>query len=240
MVKKLLFFLSLSSIGFMSPAQPVLKNPGIPAKESFEINELVDPSIGRANSKIDVSLTEQNGGKVYKVHANEGGFFANDIILKYNDLTTISEKRTDLRTGKVIQSYEKNGNTVHFYNAEKNTDKTVTTDETNIYSPLAYYFSFRGFPFDQPDKKLSFKTYMYAYGDVLTMNLAEVKRETVTVKAGTYECYVLALSVGGWQSWFAPDIYYLYFTVAPPHIFVQYKEKVDNSWSIDELLSYSN
>ena len=112
------------------------------------------------------------------------------------------------------------------------------TDETNIYSPLAYFISFRGFPF-KTGERVSFKTYMYVYGGVLTMNLEQVDVKTVTVKAGTYKCNILELSVGSWQSLFAPDKYYLYFSVDPPYRFVKYEEKVDGKWMSDELVSYS-
>ena len=79
---------------------------------------------------------------------------------------------------------------------------------------------------------------MYMYGDVLTMRLKNTAIQTVTVKAGTFKCYELELSVGGWQSFFARDKYYLYFSVAPPHIFVKYMEKINGTWLADELVSY--
>jgi hypothetical protein len=237
MVKCNIFFLCLICSHILCQAQPVFRNPGLPDSESFEIYELVDPTIGRVITKINVTTNGQNHSKFYAVDVNEGGLFANEIEIRYDDLTTISEKRTDLGTGKIIQSYKKTGDTVHFYNAEKGINKIFITSESNIYSPLAYYFSFRGFPFEV-GKSVSFKSYMYQYGGVLTMNLSNTSKQTVTVKAGTFECYVLELSVGGWQSLFTSDKYYLYFTVADPHIFVKYEEKINGSWIADELMRY--
>ncbi len=231
----ILYFLILNLFNCL--AQPVFKNPGLPGSESFEIYELVDPKIGRVTTQIDIMLIVQNHLKYYMVHVKEGDLFLNTIKVRYTDLTTISEKRTDLRTNTVIQSYEKSGDTVKFYNAEKGINKTFITHETNIYSPLAFYFSFRGFPF-KTGNSVSFKSYIYQYGGVLNMNLVNKGKKTVAVKSGTFECYVLELSVGGWQSLFATDKYYLYFTVAEPHIFVRYEEKIDGTWSADELLSY--
>jgi hypothetical protein len=219
-------------------AQPVFRNPGLPNSESYEIFELVDPTIGRVTTKVDINLTEQNRSKYYLIRLNEGNLFSNEIKVNYSDLTTISEKRTDLKTGKIIQSFKKSGDTVQFYSAEKGINKTLITHEMNIYSPLAFYFSFRGFPFGT-GKSVSFKSYIYQYGGVLTMNLANTSKQTITVKAGTYDCYVLELSVGGWQSFFATDKYYLYFSVASPHIFVKYAEKINGSWSADELIKYN-
>ena len=238
MVRCLFLYFGLIYGGIQCQAQPIFRNPGLPDTESFEINELVDPTIGKVITKIDVKLNENNGSKFYTIVANEGAYFKNEIKINYADLTTISEKRTDLRTGKIIQSYTKTGNTIHFFNAEKDINKTVVTNESNIYSPLAFYYSFRGFPFEI-GKSVSFKSYIYAYGDELKMNVCNISKQTVTVKGGTYECYVLELSVGGWQSFFAPDKYYLYFTVAKPHIFIKYEEKVDGNWSTDELIKYN-
>lgn len=231
-----LFFITLDYA--LSLAQPIFKNPGIPASESFEIYELFDPIVGRVTTKVDVALHEQNGLKYYTARVNEGGLFLNEIKMNYNDLTTVWEKRTDLKTGKVVQSYRKTGDTIYFYNTDKGINKTFVTHETNIYSSLAYYISFRGFPFEV-GKSVSFKSYIYQYGGVLNMNLVNMAKKTVTVKAGTFECYVLQLSVGGWQSLFATDKYYLYFTVASPHIFVMYQEKINGAWSADELMQYT-
>jgi hypothetical protein len=237
-VKYVKFLLCLVCSQTICLAQPVFRNPGLPDTEKYEISELVDPALGRYITDVSVRLTKQNNRKFYTLSANEGNLFVNEVEINYSDLTTISEKRTDLKTGKIIQSFHKKGDTIHFYNAEKAADKTFITDEINIYSPLAYYYSFRGFPFETA-KSVSFKTYMYRYGGVLTMNLEYFSRKTVTVKAGTFECYVLELSVGGWQSLFASDKYYLYFTVANPHIFVKYEEKIDGNWSADELIKYN-
>jgi len=237
-MKCLFVLLSIFSVQFACWAQPVFRNPGLSDTESFEINELVDPIIGHVTTKVNITLNEKNHLKYYTIQANEGNYFLNEIEVRYSDLTTISEKRTDLKTHKVIQYFKKSGDTVQFYNSGKNISKIIITDETNIYSPLAYYFSFRGFPFET-SKSVSFKTYMYEYGGVLTMNLVNSGKETVSVKAGTFECYVMELSVGGWQSMFAPDKYYLYFTVANPHTFVKYKEKIDDKWSTDELIWYN-
>ena len=219
-------------------AQPVLKNPGIPASETFVIHEYLDAETGYITSTINISLKEKNNIKYYSVVINEGGLYRNEINIRYSDLTTISEKRIDLKGNNVVQYYTKTGDTVHFYNKEKDYEKMDITDETNIYSPLAYFISFRGFPFKNGNH-VAFKTYMYVYGGVLTMNLEQVGVKTVTVKAGTYKCNVLQLSVGGWQSWFAPDKYYLYYSVDPPYQFVKYDEKVDGKWMSDELISYS-
>ena len=234
---KILVFL-IYIFEFSGFTQPVMKNPGLPESESYVIHEFFDVTTGYIISKINVSLKEKDNIKYYEVVIDEGGLFRNEIDIRYPDLTTISEKRIDLKNNKVIQSFTKTGNTIHFYDEKKDIDKIYTTNETNIYSPLAFIISFRGFPF-KTGNDVSFQAYMYAYGGALTMNLEQVDVKTVTVKAGTYKCNVLELSVGGWQSLFAPDKYYLYYSADPPYQFVKYEEKINGEWMADELVSYS-
>jgi hypothetical protein len=229
---------TLFFIEFNLFAQPVFKNPGLPDSESYEINEHLDSKVGFIATKINIELKERDHSKYYVITVNEGNLFRNVIEVNYSDLTTISEKRTDLHTNTVIQYFIKDNDKIQFCNSEKNVKKNIQTSETNIYSPLAFFVSFRGFPFEI-GKSVTFKSYMYEYGDVLTMKIINTAKETVTIKAGTFECYVLELSVGGWQSFFAPDKYYLYFATAYPHIFVQYKEKVDGIWYTDQLTNYT-
>jgi len=219
-------------------SQPVFKNPGLPDSESYEIYEHFDNKVGFITTKIDIDLIEKNHLKFYEIHVNEGNLFRNEIVVKYSDLTTISEIRTNLLTNKVEQYFIKNDDSIHFYSSEKNVTRKLKTSETNIYSPLAFFISCRGFPFEI-GKSVTFKSYMYEYGDILTMKLANTAKETIKIKAGTFDCYVLELSVGGWQSFFAPDKYYLYFAVDSPHIFIQYREQLDGTWYTDDLTKYS-
>jgi hypothetical protein len=209
----------------------------LPDRESYILHEYLDPNIGYVTTKINITLFERNQSRYYLVDVNEGGYFSNQIEVRYSDLTTVSEKRTDLKTNTLLQYYLKNNDTVHFYDKTKEINKNIPTSESNIYSSLAYFYTFRGFPF-KIGNSVTFKTYMYMYGDVLTMRLKNTAIQTVTVKAGTFKCYELELSVGGWQSFFARDKYYLYFSVAPPHMFVKYMEKINGTWLADELVSY--
>jgi hypothetical protein len=78
---------------------------------------------------------------------------------------------------------------------------------------------------------------MYEYGDALSMKVKALSKQTVIVRAGTFECYKLELSVAGWLSLFAPYKSYLYFTVGGTHQFIKYEERNDNGgWNTDELI----
>ena len=232
-LKLVLLLLCLPTLS--TTTTPVLRNPGLPVREAFVIHEYLDAKTGYVTSTIHIELKGDNDSKYYAIVVDEGGLYRNEINVNYADLTTISEKRIDLKDNKVVQSFEKKGDQVHFFNAEKSLDKTYTTNETNIYSPLAYLVAFRGFPFKEGNR-VSFKTYMYAYGGVLSMNLEQIGVKTVSVKAGTFTCNVLALSVGGWQSLFAPEKYYFYYSVDYPYPFVKFEDMEDGKLMADELV----
>jgi hypothetical protein len=205
-------------------AQAVFKNPGMPSLEIYEITDHIDNTIGYVNTKIASTLKESNGKKYYYIYVTEGNVFSNEIEVNYSDLTTISEKRVDLRTNTTVEYFTNNGkNLVHLFNKDKKLDKDYSTSEKNIYSRYAYFFAFSGFPFET-EKSVTFKSYMFEYGDALPMKVTNLGRQKVTVKAGTFECYKLELSVAGWQSVFARDKYSLYYAVASPHHFVKYEE----------------
>ncbi len=221
--------------------EPVFKNPGFPDSESYEIKDYIDDKIGFVIAKVDISVQDKKGEKIYHLSVNEGNIFFNEIDLNYNNLTTISEKRTDLRDNTIVEQYINLGNNkVYFMNKEKKINKVFNQTDSNIYSRYAYFFSFSGFPFETA-KSVTFKSYMFEYGDALNMKVTDVSNEVVKVKTGTYNCYKLELMVAGWQSVFASDKYYLYFSTQPPHQFIKYEEKEANGlWNANELFKINN
>jgi hypothetical protein len=215
--------------------KPVFNNPGLADSESFEIFDYIDPKIGYVITKVDIALQEKSGKKFYHINVVEGNYFSTEIDIKYDDLTTISEKRTDLKTKTLIESYNiVDNNTIHFFCKEKGIDKNFSTSDKNIYSRYAFFYSFRGFPFTNK-QSVTITTYMFEYGDALSMKVVNVSKEKVTVKAGKFDCYKLELSVTGWLSVFAPDKYYLYFSVEKPYRFIKYMEKWDDGFHSSEL-----
>lgn len=124
-----LIFISIVTFG-----QPVFRNPGIPASESFEITDYINGKIGFVTAKINISLKERNGQKYYSITANEGNIYLNEMEINYYDLTTISEKRIDLRTNSIVEHYTNPGNNIiHFFNKEKNINKNFYNKDRNIY-----------------------------------------------------------------------------------------------------------
>ena len=217
----------------------VFTNPGIPSHCTMEIRDRLDARRGYVKAVVTVSRRQDSNGPYYAVTSREGDDYANEMRLNYGDLTSAFEKRTDLRSGSVIELYERiDNNHVHFVNREKKIDRLFSTRDSNIYTRFAYFLSFSGFPFGTK-ADVSFKTYMSEYGDTLTMRLRNLGRTRVTVPAGSFDCYKLELSVGGWQAMFARDRFYLYFDAAMPHHFVRYDEKDGDRWYSNELISYT-
>jgi hypothetical protein len=157
--------------------------------------------------------------------------------MNYDDLTSVSEKRIDLKDNNLLENYiYKGNNEVYYFDRHKSIDKTFNPDDNNIYSRYAYFVSFQGFPF-AIGNTVYFKTYMYEYGDALTMKLSCIENLKVQVKAGSFDCYKLELKVAGWQAAFAPERYWLYFSKDAPHQFVRYEEEMkDGSWVTNELV----
>jgi hypothetical protein len=218
-------------------AESVLTNPGIPEAVSIELSDRIGQPAGYVIAKVDISVHLENSKKVFLIHVAEGDLFFNKIKLDYNDLTTISEYRYDSKTGQLLESFLNDGNgMIRFFNRDQGISKQFVNNDKNIYSRYAYFLSFEGFPFEV-GRSVSFSSYVSEYGDALPMKLSCIAKETVTVKAGTFNCFKLELSVSGWQSLFSSDKYYLYYAVERPHRFIKYEEQDKNGeWYANELV----
>ncbi len=218
---------------------PVFINPDIPGREYFEMLDFIDQSDSYVTAKVDIKIKSENGKKYYYIHSTEGDIFETQTKLSYDDLTTIYEKRKNLKTGEIVESYENSGNgAILFYNKEKNINKQFKSNGNNIYSRYAFIVSFRGFPFAK-SKEVKFSSYLSEYGDALKMKLVNLGKYTIRVKTGTFECYKLELSVAGWKSMVSRDKYYFYFNSEKPYQFIKYEEEVSKGrWISNELLFY--
>jgi hypothetical protein len=218
---------------------PVLKNPGIPKYEELVVRDYLNKDIGFVTAHIKIQLKNSKAGKYYAIEVKEGNEYKNLIKLNYSNLSTIIEERYNVRKNKLIEKYYRpSKNKVYFYNRDKSIDNVFDQNDLNIYSRYAYFMSLRGFPFEKEDE-VRFKSYMNEYGNALTMRTIYKGKEKIKVPAGVFECYKLEMSVAGWQSNFAKDKYYLYFTVAKPHYFVKFDQKADTGqWLSNELISY--
>jgi hypothetical protein len=223
------------------PAQtPVFSNPGLPARFTMEIRDRLDATHGYVKAVVSVVQKRDSSGEFYAVTCREGDAYANEIRLAHVGLTTISEERTDLRTGSLIERYQhRDHEWVHFTNTEKKIDRDFAIADDNVYSRYAYFVSFMGFPFESRGD-VRFRTFMFEYGNALPMRLRNLGRCRVTVPAGGFDCYKLRLTVGGWQSMFSHDAWYLYFDIKPPHHFVRYDELDNGRWYSNELVSYTD
>jgi len=235
-MRQVILSLLMFSVNLSFSQIPVLKNPGIPSAKHYTITDRLD-SGEWVTTDIKISLVDEVGKKHYKVIINEGSYFLNDIDLNFDDLTSISERRTSIKDNSLVENYAYKGdNTVYYFYREKGIDKNFKVSDNNIYSRYAYFVSFQGFPF-AVGKTVYFRTYMYEYGDAVNMKLSCIDTTKVDVKAGSFDCYKLELCVTGWLSAFAPRKFYLYFDKEAPHQFVKYEEKAeDGKWIANELI----
>ncbi len=218
---------------------PVFTNPDIPIHEYYEIADYIDQSDSYVTAKIEIKLSEERGDRYYYIRSREGDLFETESKLKFDDLTTVFEKRKNLKSGELIESYENTGNgCIIFFNKEKKINKQFKTKGNDVYSRYAFLVSFRGYPFLKGGE-VNFKSYVTEYGDALKMRLVNLGKYRVKVKAGSFDCYKLELSVAGWKSVVARDKYYFYFNTEKPHHFIKYEEKVSNGrWISNELTFY--
>lgn len=238
--KIVLAFCTLVLISTACADQPVFKNPGLPEKIKMTAWDYVNKKEGFVKADISATVREVSGKKYFYIESTEGKYFKNCMTLNYETLTPVEEQRFDLRAGKLIESIKITDNTVHFFHAGKNIDMNVNTNERNIYSRYSYFFSMCGFPFETA-KEVHYLSYMFEYGNALELRATNLGKVRIKVKAGTFDCYKLEVAVGGWQAPFAPDKYFLYFTVAQPHYFVKFDQKVeDGKWLSNELMSYNS
>lgn len=88
-------------------------------------------------------------------------------------------------------------------------------------------FLFRAYPFGSK-KKVNFRLVMEGSGgsplNTFVMYLQEIKREEVTVPAGTFDCFKLEMGVGGMAGIFAAKYrYYFWYPVAEPRFLIKYE-----------------
>lgn len=219
--------------------RPVLKNPGIPAKEKMTAWDYINKKEGFVKADINIELRTVKGKKYYYIESVEGKYFRNCMTLNYETLAPVEEKRYDNRTGKLIEALKIDKDKLHFYHAAKGIDMYVDNPDQNTYSRYSYFFSLRGFPFETA-KEVRFISYMFEYGNALELRATNLGKVKVKAKIGEMECWKLEVAVSGWQAPFAPDKYYLYFTVKAPYYFVKFDQKVeDGQWLSNELMSYT-
>src|SRR5690554_4923480 len=88
-------------------------------------------------------------------------------------------------------------------------------------------FLFRAYPFGSKER-VTFRLVMDGSGGspltAVIMYLQEIKREEVTVPAGTFDCFKLEMGVGGMAGVFAAKYrYYFWYPVAEPRFLIKYE-----------------
>ena len=114
---------------------------------------------------------------------------------------------------------------VLFDDLEQGTQKKVNlSGEYEYYDFHTLSFLFRAFPFGSK-KRVTFRLVMEGIPfNAVVMYLQEIKREKVTVPAGTFDCFKLEMGVGGMAGVFAAKYrYYFWYPVTEPRFLVKYE-----------------
>ncbi|GBR76869.1 protein DUF3108 [Candidatus Termititenax persephonae] len=235
-MRKIILLTLLTVLGLSG--EPALKNNGFPEQITFFIKDYINKDAGFVTASISMHTVVRDGQKYYQLESIEGKYFHNTALLNQADFTTIEEKRY-AENGELIEFFAAQPDgTINFFHRDKKINLT-TKNLGNVYSRYAFLVSLSGFPFEQKDKVVM-NVYMFEYGNALPLRAVYQGKEKIKVPAGEFECYKLELAVDGLLGLFAPDKYYLYYTVAAPHHFVRFYQKVDDgSWLANELLGVS-
>ncbi|MDR1453204.1 MAG: DUF3108 domain-containing protein [Candidatus Margulisbacteria bacterium] len=249
MKKAFLFFSLFLLAAAREPELPPLSSAlsGLPPKFTYQIRDYINKETGFVTANIYITTVVSGGQKYWHVESYEGDSFRNrpayrnSVTLNYSDFTTLSDERYNVsdRSSYLIESFTASPDgTINFFHKDKNINLTAK-NPGNVYSRYAFLVSLSGFPFEQKDKVVM-NVYMFEYGNVLPLRAVYQGKEKIKVPAGEFECYKLELAVDGVLGLFAPDKYYLYYTVAAPHHFVRFYQKVDDgSWLANELIGVS-
>jgi hypothetical protein len=220
---------------------PPLNNNGYPERIQYVVKDYINKDVGFVTANILVRAVTAQGQKYFRVESIEGNYFRNSVTMDYADFQTVAEERWDILGGgaHLLESFRRlPDGKINFFHWAKNINLTAK-NPGNVYSRYAFLVSLSGFPFEQKDK-IVMNVYMFEYGNVLPLRAVYQGKETVQSPAGEFECYKLELAVDGVLGFFAPDKYYLYYTVAAPHHFVRFYQKVDDgSWLANELIKVS-
>jgi hypothetical protein len=223
---------------YTAAAEAPLHNNDYPERIQYVVKDYINKEVGFVTANISAQIVTRQGRKYYQLESVEGKYFRNTALLDQADFTTVEEKRYDEHSELIESFAAQPDGTVNFFHRDKKINLTAK-NPGNVYSRYAFLVSLSGFPFEQKDK-IVMNVYMFEYGNVLPLRAVYQGKEKVQAPAGEFECYKLELAVDGVLGLFAPDKYYLYYTVAAPHHFVRFYQKVDDgSWLANELIKVS-
>lgn len=128
--------------------------------------------------------------------------------------------------GKKVMEITYGDGSVLFDLVEQGIQKKVSLSG-EYYDFHTLSFLFRAYPFGSK-KKVNFRLVMGGSGgspiSTFVMYLQEIKREEVTVPAGTFDCYKLEMGVGGMAGIFAAKYrYYFWYPVTEPRFLIKYE-----------------
>ncbi len=231
-ISALLLFLSIVILLEAEAFGSILADPNVPDGEQY-IWRATMPDEEPYSSVVTWRVTSGEGRPMYVITTDSGERKYGDYVIDKSDLRLIGVNVTEkTRDGKFeIAIAARNGRQ---YMVSEFKNKTKQKDIKHIsdgYNGIVLPFCLRGFPFGEKKEVKLRITVPIIPGRKLWVwkmwksTVKLVGEETITVPAGTFDCYKLKVSASNWVIKRVTSRYYFWYTKEPPHRFVKFQDK---------------
>ena len=233
-------FLAVISLGAAASAS-VFSDPCVPDGEQF-VWRWFSPDTGEIISTVTWHTKDRNGRPVYEIIADSGAIKQGKYVIDKSDLRLVwLNVVEETRKGMSDITIEARDNRQYLVHDYKNERKNKEIDEhPDGYNGLTLSLSLRGYPFGQkkevnikltPPFQPGIPRWAWRMWDSYAKLMGE---ETISVPAGTFDCYKLEIAASGGLIKRVTSKYYFWFERETPHRFVKYQD--EDGETVTELL----
>ena len=240
-ISVLLLFLSIVILLETEAFGSIFADPNVPDGEQYiwrATKRDKEPII----STVTWRVSSGEGRPMYVITTDSGERKYGEYIIDKSDLRLIGVNATEkTKDGKFeIAIAVRNGRQYmvsEFKNKIKQKDIKHISDG---YNGVVLPFYLRGFPFgEKKEVKLKMTAPLFPGKKLWVWKMWKstvkfVCEETMTVPAGTFDCYKLEVSASNWAIKRVTSEYYFWYMKEPPHRFVKFRDK--NGKNITELM----
>ena len=239
-VLALLCFVLVSTTGAFGS---VFSDPDIPDGQQI-VWQVTKEGKKKPASTITWRVGSRDGKQVYEITKDSESGKNSKFVISKSDLRLIEAQiHRSTEDGESQLTIKARGN--HQYlnyveDGKKPKDKRIKYGPDG-YDGLILPYCLRGFPFEKRGKvefdlTPPFRPGIPFWAWKMWKSYAQcLGTETVTVPAGTFECYKLEVGASGGLIKRVTSRYYFWFTTEPPHQFVKYQDEDEKN--VTELLS---
>ena len=232
----LLWFMLVAALPMFGALGSVFSDPDIPDGQQIVWRVTKD---GKKNSPSIITwrVKYRGGEQVYEITKDSIRRKNSKFVLSKSDMRLIeAEVRRDTADGRSRVNIRVEDDHQYLIYLEEKDSKRKSKDkridhELDGYNGLILPYCLRGFPFEK-QKEVKFRlTPPFRPGipfwawKMWKSYAKPLGTETITVPAGTFECYKLEVGASGGLIKRITSKYYFWFAVEPPHQFVKYQDK---------------